>query len=165
MLSNFKLLVLVSNTLPGVLRVPIEPSPQTAFFGVPDNSTLSLNTKHNDTAFITLLARLRILLLWKYPSPTSHFVWFKDMKIEKKKEKIFTQNGGLFFVNIQLCLCGFGRPAYLLHVFHKLSFFNVFSFENLSDINLWNFYKQMKLYLIYSSFSFVSLSNTFGYKT
>jgi len=77
-----------------VLSIDLEPSPQTAIFGVPPN-TEQLNTPNSIIiAFTTLLARRRILLGWKSPAPPKIAMWLTDTMFFLKLEKIkFTLRG------------------------------------------------------------------------
>ena len=79
-----------------VLSLNLEPCPQIAIFGVP-RDTLTLQPTHADViAFSSLLARRRILLMWKSPSPPSISTWLVDMMFFLKLEKIkFTTRGSI----------------------------------------------------------------------
>lgn len=74
--------------------VRLEPSPQIAIFGVPQNFRLLTTKDSNIVAFTTLLARRRILLGWKSPTPPSIAMWLTDIMHFLKLEKIkFTLRG------------------------------------------------------------------------
>ena len=80
--------------LSDVFSIQLEPSPHIAIFGVPTNFQLLTTKKSNILAFATLVARRRILLGWKSPTPPSVAMWLKDIMELLKLEKIkFTIRG------------------------------------------------------------------------
>ena len=74
--------------LSDAFEVEIQPTMETAIFGVL-GSCVSVNSTQRDAfAFATLLARRRILLNWKsaYPPKVSH--WLRDLLLFLELEKI-----------------------------------------------------------------------------
>lgn len=87
---------IVFKTLSEALGVMLEPCPLIAIFGVADE-TLGLNANQSDIiAFTSLLARRRILLVWKSSTSPSASVWLEDVMFFLKLEKIkFTLRGSV----------------------------------------------------------------------
>lgn len=86
----------VFKTLSEVLGIDIQPCPLIAIFGVPDE-TLAINRNQSDIiAFASLLARRRILLVWRSPTPPSVAAWLGEVMSFLKLEKIkFTLRGSI----------------------------------------------------------------------
>lgn len=80
--------------LSGTFRLPLDPCPMMALFGVsPDPCPLN-KYQRDFLAFCTLLARRQILLNWKNKLPPSYSMWIKDILYFMKMEKIrHTLNG------------------------------------------------------------------------
>ena len=71
-----------------ILGVKLDPSPSIAIFGIPEEGT-RLNTRQkNIVSFASLIARRRILLLWKNQLPPSNISWLQDLMSFLKLEKI-----------------------------------------------------------------------------
>lgn len=86
----------VFKTLSDALNIPIEPSPFTAIFGVPLDPDTVTKAQSDVIAFTSLLARRRILLGWKSPTPPSIARWLEDVMLFLKLEKIkFTLRGSM----------------------------------------------------------------------
>ncbi|KAF3860059.1 hypothetical protein F7725_000314 [Dissostichus mawsoni] len=65
-----------------------------AIFGRPPDEINITNTQTNVIAFTSLIARRKILLLWKSPLPPSFKMWLSDTMSLLKLEKIkFTLRG------------------------------------------------------------------------
>ena len=76
------------NTISEVLGVSVLPSPLIAIFGVSPAAS-KLSRCHRDLiAFASLIARRRILLQWKSPSPPPSTSWLKDLSSFLHLEKI-----------------------------------------------------------------------------
>ncbi len=79
----------VFETLNKAFDLDLQPSPITAIFGVQGNGDLLMpRSKENVVAFATLMARRRILMGWKSPTPPKVSVWLSDMMMFLKIEKI-----------------------------------------------------------------------------
>ena len=76
------------NVISEILGVKLDPSPSIAIFGIPEEGT-RLNTRQkNIVSFASLIARRRILLLWKNQLPPSNISWLQDLMSFLKLEKI-----------------------------------------------------------------------------
>lgn len=84
----------IFSSLSAVLQVPLDPDPLLALFGT-HSKTLNLSRLKSDfAAFLTLLARRRILMCWKSPSPPQFEAWLRDVLHFSKLDKIkFTLRG------------------------------------------------------------------------
>lgn len=82
------------DTISRVLELKICPSPHIAIFGRPPEGINATVTQVNVISFTSLIARRRILSLWKSPSPPSFKAWLCDTLSFLKLEKIkFTLRG------------------------------------------------------------------------
>ena len=91
-LSNFWQSIF--NTISEIIGQEIQLSPHIAIFGTPDEDCSLTNAQLNVVAFSSLIARRRILLLWKSSSPPSYKGWLRDILSFLKLEKIkFTLRG------------------------------------------------------------------------
>lgn len=71
-----------------ILGVPVTPSPQIAIFGVPPDELKTTSLQNNVIAFASLIARRKILLLWKSPQPPTFKSWLNDLLFLLKLEKV-----------------------------------------------------------------------------
>ena len=71
-----------------VLGIRIRMDPLIAIFGTPTEQLHVGSLQLEVLAFTSLLARHRILLMWKSPNPPSISVWLKDVMFFIKLEKI-----------------------------------------------------------------------------
>ena len=76
------------------LNITIDPSPLIAIFGVPTDTVTKAQS--DVIAFTSLLARRRILLMWKSTTPPSSACWLEDVMLFLKLEQIkFTLRGSM----------------------------------------------------------------------
>ncbi len=75
-------------TISDILGINLTPTPHIAIFGKPPDDLRTTNVQSNVIAFASLIARKRILLLWKSPQPPSIKVWLHDVLSPLKLEKI-----------------------------------------------------------------------------
>ena len=78
----------IFETLSKALKVPIEPAPLIAIFGVTPRTMVLPKIKSDLVAFLTLLARRLILRLWKSRSPPTYEAWIRDALFFSKLDKI-----------------------------------------------------------------------------
>ena len=71
-----------------MFNINLQPNPTTAIFGVLPKEMTNTKTVRNGIAFLTLLARRRILLEWKSPYCPKLDLWLKDVMSHLKLEKI-----------------------------------------------------------------------------
>lgn len=71
-----------------ILGIHLKPTPHISIFGKPPDSLQTSTTQNNVFAFSSLIARKRILLLWKSPQPPSIKIWWHDILGLLKSEKI-----------------------------------------------------------------------------
>ena len=84
----------VFKMLSEALNITIDPSPLIAIFGVPTDTVTKAQS--DVIAFTSLLARRRILLMWKSTTPPSSARWLEDVMLFLKLEKIkFTLRGSM----------------------------------------------------------------------
>ena len=76
------------DTMSKALKVTLKPCSLTAIFGLPDESTNLTGRDCGVLAFASLIARRRILLLWKDPKPPSASAWFEDLLSFISLEKV-----------------------------------------------------------------------------
>ena len=84
----------IFETLARIFRLPLQPSPLSAIFGVvPAGADLNA-TQANLLAYTTLLARRLILFKWKDPKAPSYAHWIREVMQSLKLEKIrYTMRG------------------------------------------------------------------------
>ena len=75
-------------TISDILGIPVSPSPQIAIFGVPPDELVTTSMQDNVIAFTSLIARRKILLLWKSPQPPTFKSWLHDILFLLKLEKV-----------------------------------------------------------------------------
>lgn len=85
------------------LNIDFQPNANMAIFGITDISHTPLRKSYkNIIAFMTLLARKRILLYWKSKNPPRISLWFSDLTQFTQLEKIkYTLRGSrdkFFFI-------------------------------------------------------------------
>lgn len=86
----------VFKILSEVLKTEIQPCPLIAIFGVPNENLAVTRIQSDIIAFMSLLARRRILLHWKSPIPPTAAAWLKDVMSFLQLEKIkFTLRGSI----------------------------------------------------------------------
>lgn len=78
----------IFTTLSSVINLDLQPDPLLALFGVPPHGMKLPKLNADFVAFLTLLARRRILLCWKSPSPPSYEAWIRDAVHFSKLKKI-----------------------------------------------------------------------------
>lgn len=71
-----------------ILDINLTLTPHIAIFGKPPDNLRTTGIQNNVIAFASLIARKRILLLWKSPQPPSIRVWLHDILGLLKLEKI-----------------------------------------------------------------------------
>lgn len=71
-----------------ILDINLNPNPHIAIFGKPPDDLHVTNIQNNVIAFSSLVARKRILLMWKSKQPPSIKVWLHDILSLLKLEKI-----------------------------------------------------------------------------
>ena len=71
-----------------VLEITLDPSAQIAIFGIPEEGLRLTVTQTNVILFASLIARRRILLLWKSRLPPSGATWLSDLASFLKLERI-----------------------------------------------------------------------------
>ena len=75
-------------TISDILDINLTPTPHIAIFGKPPDNLRTTGIQNNVIAFASLIARKRILLLWKSPQPPLIKVWLHDILGLLKLEKI-----------------------------------------------------------------------------
>lgn len=78
----------IFKSISDILGISVSPSPQIAIFGVPPDGLVTTALQRNVIAFMSLIARRKILLLWKSPQPPSFKSWLHDLLFLLKLEKI-----------------------------------------------------------------------------
>lgn len=68
----------ITKTLSEALDMEIPPCPEMAIFGSPCDDQLMAKMQHHIMAFVSLLARKRILLEWKSSSPPKSSMCLSD---------------------------------------------------------------------------------------
>lgn len=82
------------NTISKILKIDIHPSPHIAIFGRPPDGVTLTAMQTNVIAFASLIARRKILFLWKSAHPPLFKVWLTDVMFLLKLERIkFTLRG------------------------------------------------------------------------
>lgn len=71
-----------------ILGLNVDPSPYIAIFGVPEEGIRLNNRQKSIVSFASLIARRRILMLWKNHLPPSNTSWLRDLMSFLKLEKI-----------------------------------------------------------------------------
>ena len=85
----------IFQTFKQAFNTNLEPNPLTALFGLPQTKNLP-STTQRVMAFTILLARVIILLKWKYVSSLSHNSWLCEILQCLQLEKLrFSQKGSL----------------------------------------------------------------------
>lgn len=98
-LANFWLTIF--EVLSNVLVVTLQPCSEIAIFGVPDTEMNLTKKQLNVIAFVSLLARRQILLLWKSSIPPTATQWLQDVMLFLHLEKIkFTLRGSTNFFSV-----------------------------------------------------------------
>ena len=75
-------------TISDILDINLTPTPHIAIFGKPPDNLRTTGIQNNVIAFASLIARKRILLLWKSAQPPLIKVWLHDILGLLKLEKI-----------------------------------------------------------------------------
>lgn len=75
-------------TIFDILGIPVIPSPQIAIFGVSPDELVITSLQDNVIAFASLIARRKILFLWKSSQPPSFKSWLQVLLFLLKLEKI-----------------------------------------------------------------------------
>lgn len=74
--------------LGSAFKLRIQLNPIMALFSIAGDDTYITKDKENAVAFTTLIARRRILLEWKSPTPPKLSLWLSDLMVFLKTEKI-----------------------------------------------------------------------------